>query len=945
MAVNKDFVVKNGLQVGANTSIEGSITTVDSVQFDTSAAVTVGEGQLAWNAEEGTLDLGLVNGGVTLQVGQEQHVYARNVGTVDITNGTVVRVTGASGNKITVEAASYDQESISSTTIGVATEDINQNSSGYVTLQGTVRNIDTSAIAEGAAIYLGSNGTFTATKPNTPNHLVVVGYVVRSHATEGSILLHVQNGWELEELHNVLITNVANNQILTYDATNSYWKNSSDLNIPGNLSVDGNLIISGNTTSVNTNNLTIEDLNITLASGANTAAEADGAGITVAGANAQIIYDATNDLWALTKDVSFYGNIQGNTYQYGNNTIEGTFSNYGYLLTSGEINIANDTDYAVLSFQGSAATIQYDYNTDTLEFLNSGTNGSFDFWAPAVFKYDITANNISSNTVTTSTANTTTLNATTGNITTVNATTVNATDFYGDLNGSVANTTLNYSTTSLADGAGTQGNFYFDALNQKLKVHTGSVWVDAVPAGSGSSSNTVSTDANTTFRKYTYDVTTSTNSVSGADANGETLTYVTDGSQNVEVYVNGVKAVEGATNDYVATTGTAVTFTSNLLIGDVVDIQVYELLTNDAFYLKDEVYTKIETNSQITTALGGYVPKTGGTFTGNLGVGMVSPVQSFAVRSNTTTIGATQHYLASFNRQNSDTAALYIGNDGNLNAVIAANNGKLRIGKDFAGTFSEYAVIDGSGNVGIGTSLPSHKLAVFGRTEIQDTAQSYGLVDNARYPLIFASDSFGEFGFNGHLILQPRTSAGGAIILATGIGASTERVRVDALGDVTINTGILNLNNSIDLVGTASSIPSSGGIARLSNGYTYFTGKNNDNGTVFSNGDGTATIRAMNPGSSAGYLQFETGAGSLVLSIDTSGNLYPEGTTQDLGTSAKPWQNIYTQDLVLSNESRPTGNEVDGTKGNWTIQEGEDHLYIINNKNGKKYRFALEEIE
>jgi hypothetical protein len=50
-------------------------------------------------------------------------------------------------------------------------------------------------------------------------------------------------------------------------------------------------------------------------------------------------------------------------------------------------------------------------------------------------------------------------------------------------------------------------------------------------------------------------------------------------------------------------------------------------------------------------------------------------------------------------------------------------------------------------------------------------------------------------------------------------------------------------------------------------------------------------------------------------------------------------------DLHLSNESKEEGNSVDGTTGDWTIQEGSDHLYIINNKTNKKYKFALEEIK
>jgi hypothetical protein len=66
--------------------------------------------------------------------------------------------------------------------------------------------------------------------------------------------------------------------------------------------------------------------------------------------------------------------------------------------------------------------------------------------------------------------------------------------------------------------------------------------------------------------------------------------------------------------------------------------------------------------------------------------------------------------------------------------------------------------------------------------------------------------------------------------------------------------------------------------------------------------------------------------------------------TYDLGAVANVWRNLYTGDLHLSNEAKEEGNAVDGTKGNWTIQEGAEHLYILNNKSGKKYRFKLEEM-
>jgi len=79
--------------------------------------------------------------------------------------------------------------------------------------------------------------------------------------------------------------------------------------------------------------------------------------------------------------------------------------------------------------------------------------------------------------------------------------------------------------------------------------------------------------------------------------------------------------------------------------------------------------------------------------------------------------------------------------------------------------------------------------------------------------------------------------------------------------------------------------------------------------------------------------------------IDVTGNIEPASNdAYDLGASGNVWRNIYTGDLHLSNEAKEQGNSIDGTKGNWTIQEGSDDLFIVNNKSGKKYKFKLEEI-
>jgi hypothetical protein len=77
-----------------------------------------------------------------------------------------------------------------------------------------------------------------------------------------------------------------------------------------------------------------------------------------------------------------------------------------------------------------------------------------------------------------------------------------------------------------------------------------------------------------------------------------------------------------------------------------------------------------------------------------------------------------------------------------------------------------------------------------------------------------------------------------------------------------------------------------------------------------------------------------------------TGTLVPHSNNAyNLGASGTAWANIYTNDLHLSNMNKPEGNDIDGTSGDWTIQEGAENLYIINNNNGKKFKISLEEIK
>ena len=101
--------------------------------------------------------------------------------------------------------------------------------------------------------------------------------------------------------------------------------------------------------------------------------------------------------------------------------------------------------------------------------------------------------------------------------------------------------------------------------------------------------------------------------------------------------------------------------------------------------------------------------------------------------------------------------------------------------------------------------------------------------------------------------------------------------------------------------------------------------------------------------SSGGIRFYTSGGGAATTSrweISSGGDFIPSANNSyDIGSSTSVVRNLYTGDLHLSNEGQEEGNSVDGTKGNWSIQEGDVNLYIINNKTGKKYKFALEEIQ
>jgi hypothetical protein len=154
--------------------------------------------------------------------------YVTNAEAVTITKGQVVYIFGASGDRASVKLAKNTSDTFSSKTLGIVRADIAAGAAGWITTQGQVSGINLGAYSPGDILWLDSvAGGFTATKPQAPYHSVFVGVVERANAGNGLIYVKPQNGVELDELHDVRITSLANNEIIRYNSSLGYWENKN----------------------------------------------------------------------------------------------------------------------------------------------------------------------------------------------------------------------------------------------------------------------------------------------------------------------------------------------------------------------------------------------------------------------------------------------------------------------------------------------------------------------------------------------------------------------------------------------------------------------------------------------------------------------------------------------------------------------------------------------
>jgi hypothetical protein len=369
--------------------------------------------------------------------------------------------------------------------------------------------------------------------------------------------------------------------------------------------------------------------------------------------------------------------------------------------------------------------------------------------------------------------------------------------------------------------------------------------------------------------------------------------------------------------------------------------------------------TNNDAADRMTIAAGGTV-----TIAGNLNLGGESNAPgALYINDNSTTaytLGIIGTGARTFEFRGSSSGADYEtsftnpstgGHNVTINGTL--DTGKIRLSDNGNTTIAGLQL----GNQGLGISAPSTDQMNFitaDTTRLQ--IQATGEILTAANGIIETASSTGSLTLSGGA-----TNKGGTILLRGGNSdsdivfkaeASTatpaERMRITSTGSVGI--GQVPSTTAAYIVALQ--------VGEQANLYAHVDGTGAGSGTYLSNNiTNNAAFKYINADAGSLYAQasgshkfssFASGSAGATatevhqMTINASGDVLPGVTgTQDLGSSSLRWANVYTGDLHLANTK---GNDVDGTTGDWTIQEGEENLYIKNNKTGKKYKFALEEI-
>jgi hypothetical protein len=334
-------------------------------------------------------------------------IVGRNSTGATLRKGTIIYINGSTGNRPNFVKAQANSEATSAGTFGVIDSDLPNNSDGYALCLGYLDNLDTRTTAtypftsdtlvDGDTIYLDPNnaGYITNVKPSAPNHLVYVGKVTRTSPTNGTIVYRIQNGYELEEIHNMqdisYSTPIDADSLLIKDSTNSLWKRLTFANLKtyltglyvgltGNQTVAGQKTFSDNLTydngTVNTKLLPVPTIptymgmfmNTATPNSTNATIYKDASGNTFL--NGTSVYTASNAINYTRTVSSLFQILTGINLQL----VDGTANRVLYLDASKNVKSSSVTD-TTLGYLDATSSIQTQLNGKLSTTITSVAKG------------------------------------------------------------------------------------------------------------------------------------------------------------------------------------------------------------------------------------------------------------------------------------------------------------------------------------------------------------------------------------------------------------------------------------------------------------------------------------------------------------------------------------------------------------------------------------------
>ena len=463
------------------------------------------------------------------------------------------------------------------------------------------------------------------------------------------------------------------------------------------------------------------------------------------------------------------------------------------------------------------------------------------------------------------------------------------------------------------------GALYFNSSANEMRVYDGANWIAASSAGTAS------------LIIYEYTATSGQTTFSGTDDNAASLSYSVN---NLFVTLNGVVLDP---DDYTATSGTSIVLGTGATTGDLLTVHAFKSFTVselNANNLTDGTIPDARFPSVLPAVDGSNL--TGITSVGGaVGVDFNDNVKARFGTGNDLEIyhDGSHSYVKDNGTGNlilQASSAFKVENTaGTETYIYAGENGAVELKYDNStklATTSSGVDVTGTNATQFssgGDQRSINSLTLRNPNETQYTFAGISLYAGDGTGADWTIANVRQANYEGDLVFKTRTGA----------SSFAEKIRVKNSGNVGIGTSSPSFalsvssasSNTITAINTASNIS------------RFCFAENSTPSNTFTNIEGDAR--------SNGYMAFRTNDTER-MRIDSSGHVLPGATnTYDLGSSSLVWRNIYTSDFHMSNEGLDKGNDIDGTKGSWTFQEGEENLYLINNKNGKKYKFNLTEIE